>query len=228
MKIWLSFSGGKDSILTLDALNSKGLPVEGALVTISLPYRRITMHGIQEELILMQTQALGLKCFFHYIPEGPSNDEYIQSYRDAVQQLIAKEGLTHLAFGDIFLEDLRQFRKQMLSDLPVSLLFPLWGQDTRQLAESFINKGFGAYVVAVMEPPLDKSFVGKPFNKDFLNQLPEGVDPCGERGEFHSFVYDGPLFKEPIGIKVTETVKTVEYPSSKVHMVEILPSQGSS
>ena len=228
MKIWLSFSGGKDSILTLDALNSQGLPVEGALVTISLPYRRITMHGIQEELILRQTQALGLKCHFHYIPEGASNEEYVQSYREAVQQLIAEEDLTHLAFGDIFLEDLRQFREQMLSDLPVSLMFPLWGQDTRQLAELFINKGFKAYVVAVMEPPLDKSFVGKPFNKEFLTQLPAGVDPCGERGEFHSFVYEGYLFKEPVSIKITENVKTVEYSSSKVHMVEVLPSQGSS
>lgn len=210
--------------MTLDALNHQGASVEGALVTISLPYRRITMHGIQEELILRQTQALGLKCHFHYIPEGSSNDEYVQSYREAVQQLIAEEGLTHLAFGDIFLEDLRQFREQMLSDLPVSLLFPLWGLDTRQLAESFINKGFRSYVVAVMDPPLNKFFVGTPFNKDFLNQLPEQVDPCGERGEFHSFVYDGPLFKEPVGIKITENVKTIEYPMSKVHMVEILPS----
>ncbi len=224
MKIWLSFSGGKDSILTLDALNSQGLPVEGALVTISLPYRRITMHGIQEELLLRQTQALGLKSHFHYIPEGASNEEYVQSYRDAVQQLIAEEGLTHLAFGDIFLEDLRQFREQMLSDLPVSLLFPLWGLDTRQLAELFINKGFRAYVVAVMEPPLDKTYVGKPFNKDFLNQLPDGVDPCGERGEFHSFVYDGILFNKPVSIRLTDTIKTVEYPTSKVHMVEVLPS----
>ncbi|NPA33342.1 MAG: ATP-binding protein [Chlorobi bacterium] len=224
MKIWLSFSGGKDSVLTLDALKSQGFSVEGALVTISLPYRRITMHGIQEELILKQTQALGLKCHFHYIPEGASNEEYVQSYRDAVQQLVAEEGLTHLAFGDIFLEDLRRFREQMLSDLPISLLFPLWMQDTRQLAESFISKGFRAYVVAVMEPPLEKGFVGKPFNKEFLSQLPEGVDPCGEWGEFHSFVYDGYLFKEPVKIRLTDRVKTVEYPTSKVHMAEVLPS----
>ncbi len=227
MRIWLSFSGGKDSILALDSLYEEGLSVEGALVTISLPYHRITMHGIQEELILMQTRALGLKCHFHYITEGASNKEYIESYRKAVIDLIDRYGMTHLAFGDIFLEDLRRFREQMLADLPISLMFPLWQKNTRQLAESFINKGYQAYVIAVMEPPLNKSFVGQKFDWSFLKSLPEGVDPCGERGEFHSFVYDGPIFNQPVAIEVTNNIKTVEYPTSKVHMADVLPSKQS-
>ncbi len=223
MSVWISWSGGKDSTLALYTLRQQGVEVQGALVTLSASAHRITMHGVHEKWLREQLNALGLRAFFHYLPEPAPNDVYIREFRQAVQTLIDQEGLTELVFGDIFLEDLRRFREEMLAPLSVQLRFPLWQKPTSELAKQFVDAGFKAYVVAVMEPPLSKAWLGRTFNRSFLKDLPPGVDPCGERGEFHSFVVDGPLFRRAVPVRPDmQHVYTRDFGATKIHMVELI------
>lgn len=196
-KIYLNWSGGKDSSLCLWEAVRQGI-VPGALLTsINSVYDRISMHGVRRELLLRQAASLGLPLYTVELPENPSVPEYEEKMREQVTSL-KQQGFSHAMFGDIFLEDLRQYREKQLQLMEISCLFPLWQKDTGELLRQFLDLGFRAVVVCVNEQYLDKSFCGRLIDRSFMHDLPAGVDPCGENGEYHSFVYDGPVFKEPI------------------------------
>ncbi len=202
MGVWLAFSGGKDCLLALEHLYEAGYPVQGLLTTVTLPYARVTMHGVRHWWIQMQAWALNLPLYVMTIPQFADNQTYTQRFRQAVHTLIHRYGADALAFGDIFLEDVRQFRETILNDLPIRLLFPLWGKNTRKLAQHFLARGYRAWIVAVDTEFVPATWLGKPYDHHFLNAInPQQIDPCGERGEFHTFVWDGPLFANPLPLK---------------------------
>ncbi|MCS6968936.1 MAG: diphthine--ammonia ligase [Cytophagales bacterium] len=204
-KILLSWSGGKDSALALYLLKKQQLEVEGLLTCINAHCHRITMHGVRQELLYQQALSLGIPLHLINLPENPTNLQYEQAFREQLTYLKTL-GFSRLAFGDIFLQDLRQYREQLLQPLSIEAIFPLWGKNTFQLIEHFLNLGFKAIVVCANASLLDKSFVGRVIDKNFVKELPKNVDVCGENGEFHTFCYDGPLFCNPVKFVVGQTV----------------------
>jgi uncharacterized protein (TIGR00290 family) len=196
-KIYLNWSGGKDSSLCLWEAIRQGIAPDALLTSINSVYDRISMHGVRRELLLQQAAALGLPLYTVELPENPSMPEYEEKMRERVTSL-KRQGFSHAMFGDIFLEDLRQYREKQLQLMEISCFFPLWKKDTGELLQQFLDLGFRAIVVCVNEQYLDKSFCGRLIDHSFMHDLPAGVDPCGENGEYHSFVYDGPVFKEAI------------------------------
>jgi len=164
------------------------------------------MHGVREELLRMQAEKLGIPLKTVYLPENASMEAYDRIMGDHLEAL-RTEGYTTAVFGDIFLDDLREYRERRLAILELKALFPLWGENTLQLARHFIDTGFKAVVCCVNGAVLDKSFAGRSFDHAFLQDLPPGVDPSGEHGEFHSFVYDGPIFGEPVTFDLGEVVE---------------------
>ncbi|RIJ42708.1 Dph6-related ATP pyrophosphatase [Pontibacter oryzae] len=195
---YFNWSGGKDSSLCLyHVLQQKSYTVSGLLTTLSGANGRVTMHGVREELLDLQAKQIGLPLQKVYLPEQVSMQTYNRLMLETMQPL-QKRGVTHAIFGDINLEDLRAYREQQLEQVGMQAAFPLWGRATRELVEEFIALGFKAVVVCVNDKLLDKSFAGRQLDKAFLNDLPPSVDPAGENGEFHTFVYDGPIFKQPL------------------------------
>ena len=206
-KAIMNWSGGKDSSLALQAiLHANELEVLGLLTTVNESYGRISMHGVREELLDQQATAIGLPLFKIYFPEQVSMDEYDAIMKRHLEPLVA-DGVTHAIFGDIFLEDLRQYREERLAEVGLTGVFPLWRQDTAVLAQKFVNDGFQAYTVCVNGKQLTQNHVGQKMNTAFFASLPDGVDVCGENGEFHSFVFDGPIFQHPIPCQVGEIVQ---------------------
>lgn len=195
--IALAWSGGKDSVMALHALREQGEEVGVLLVTLNEAFRRVSMHGVRDALVRQQAAALGLPLHEVWLPYPCPNEEYERRMGQAVSALMS-QGFRRFAFGDLFLEDLRAYRMSHLSRIGAQPLFPLWGEPTLPLARRFLALGFRAITVCVDANRLDATFLGQPFDEDFLGRLPEGVDPCGENGEFHTFVYDGPLFQEPV------------------------------
>lgn len=194
----VSFSGGKDSILALyTLLQSRQYRVVGLLTSVNATYDRVTMQGIRRILVQQQARAIGIPLTIVELPDRCSNEEYETRMRNALARFRTM-GVRHCAFGDIFLEDVRRYREERLLRGGWQGVFPLWGRNTRYLAEEFLRLGFRAVVTCVDGHVLDASFVGRALNRDFLRDLPPDVDPCGEKGEFHTFVYDGPLFVHPI------------------------------
>lgn len=163
------------------------------------------MHGVRVELLEAQAERIGIPLVKMEIPDMPSMEVYEQTMREKLSEL-KKEGITTSIFGDIFLEDLRAYRENKLAELDLKGVFPLWKQPTDRLIREFLDLGFKTITTCVNEKFLDKSFVGRVIDEDFLNDLPANVDPCGENGEFHTFVYDGPIFSEPIKFEVGEKV----------------------
>jgi uncharacterized protein (TIGR00290 family) len=163
------------------------------------------MHGVREELLEMQAESLGFQLQKVMIPYPCPNTVYEEKMREALQ-FWKKEGVTHVIFGDLFLEDIRRYREEKLALLNLTPVFPVWGRDTAKLAREMIASGFRAILSCVDPRKLDPNFVGRQFDLSLLRELPEGVDPCGENGEFHTFVYDGPRFKKPLRVHVGETV----------------------
>jgi uncharacterized protein (TIGR00290 family) len=203
----LSWSGGKDSALSLHEIQRAGAySVAGLLTTITEDYDRISMHGVRRVLLEQQAYALGLPLQKINIPKDATNGVYESRLRAFLEERL-REGIGVVAFGDIFLEDLRQYREQNLAQIGMKGLFPIWKRDSHELARSFIELGFEAVVVCVDTSVLDASFAGRVFDKELLRDLPGNVDPCGENGEFHSFVFDGPNFKQPIGHRPGEVVR---------------------
>jgi uncharacterized protein (TIGR00290 family) len=194
----LSWSGGKDSALTLLALRTESGRNPCALITtVTEIYNRISMHGVRRELLALQAQELGLPLIEVSIPLACSNE----TYDGRMHEAFASERLgqvTEVAFGDLFLEDVRAYREERLAAAGKRGLFPLWGRDTRQLARDFVKAGFQATLVCVDPRKLDRTFVGRSYDERLLADLPIGVDPCGENGEFHTFVHGGPIFRWPI------------------------------
>ena len=197
-KVLLSWSGGKDSVLALYELG-KGADYqpEGLLTTISSPSDRVNMHGVRRALIEQQARSLGLPVELVSIPAGATDEQY-QSVMLQVLLKYREIGIWSVVFGDVFLEDVREYRQSRLSKLEMKGVFPLWQKNTLQMAQEFIDTGFRAVITCVDMNVLDGSFVGRSFDHGFLSELPANTDPCGENGEFHSFVYDGPLFQHEV------------------------------
>jgi uncharacterized protein (TIGR00290 family) len=200
--ILLSWSGGKDSALALHRLRSSpDFEPAGLLTTINEDYDRISVHGVRREFLERQAESIGLPLRKVLIPKDCPNEIYEDRLVAALREAKA-QGIRHVAFGDLFLEDIRAYREKQMAALGLTPVFPVWGLDTAQLAHDFISLGFQALLVCVDTEALDPSFVGRAFDESLLRDLPSGVDPCGENGEFHTFVHAGPIFREPVGIKL--------------------------
>jgi uncharacterized protein (TIGR00290 family) len=203
----LSWSGGKDSVLALRALRDEhGVEPCTLVTTVTSSYDRISMHGVRRSLLGRQAEALGLPLVEVAIPPGCANTVYEQRWMNAFASA-RLEGVEEVAFGDLFLEDVRAYREVLLARAGRRGLYPLWGRDTTRLAREFVTAGFHAVLVCVDPAQLDGSFVGREYDERLLAKLPADVDPCGERGEFHTFVYAGPGFSEPIGCRVGDVVE---------------------
>ena len=202
----LTWSGGKDSALALHYLkNSRQYQITSLLTTITKDYNRISMHGVRSILLDNQSESLGLPIEKVFISKNSSNEEYENQMREKLL-FYQRQGVSSVAFGDLFLEDIRKYREQNLSKVTMKGIFPLWKKNTQELARQFIELGFKAVIICVDSQKLDKKFVGRYFDRQFLSDLPANVDPCGENGEFHSFVFDGPIFKKPISFKIGDIV----------------------
>ena len=204
----LSWSGGKDSALALDALlQDADVEVVGLLTSITTDYDRISVHGVRRSMLEAQMERLALPMFEIPLPSACTNDAYEAAFQRALQELKRERPeVTHGAFGDLFLEDVRSYRERLMSGTGIQPLFPLWGLDTTLLAKRFVDDGFSARLVCVDTTQLDANFAGRSFDRDLLADLPATVDPCGERGEFHTFVWNSPQFSRPIPYRVGETV----------------------
>ena len=202
----MNWSGGKDSALTLYKLQqSQEFEIACLLTSISQKYQRISMHGVRSELLDAQAKSIGIPVVKMEVPDMPSMEVYENTMRDTLSDL-KKKGITASIFGDIFLEDLREYRENKLAELELTAVFPLWKQPTGKLIHEFLDLGFKTITTCVNEKYLDKSFVGRVIDEDFLKDLPANVDPCGEHGEFHTFVFDGPIFSKPIEFEIGEKV----------------------
>jgi uncharacterized protein (TIGR00290 family) len=202
----LSWSGGKDSALTLWAMRSEGVEPEALITTVTDAYGRISMHGVRRELLASQAEALGIPLVEVGIPPACVNEVY----EERMAQAFASEPLADVeavAFGDLFLEDVRCYREERLAASGRRGLFPLWGRDTAELAREFIAEGFQATIVCLDPRALDASFAGRAYDEQLLEDMPASVDPCGENGEFHTFVHVGPIFAAPIACETGEIVE---------------------
>lgn len=230
-KAVLHWSGGKDAAFCLYKLrNSKQVKIEKLVTTITEPYNRISMHGVRTELLDKQVESLGIPLEKITLSEMPSMDYYETALKNKLIEL-KKKGLNVSVFGDIFLEDIKSYRERILSEINVDLLFPLWQIPTTKLSKDFLAAGFKAKVVCVDSKHLNKSFAGLDYDLDFINALPKNVDPCGENGEFHTFVYAGPGFQQPIdfvqGEKVYREYKMVagSIPVSGFWFCDLIPNK---
>ncbi|MDT0648988.1 diphthine--ammonia ligase [Autumnicola edwardsiae] len=213
-KAYLNWSSGKDSALALFKLQEqKGFAVEKLVTTINTDVDRVSMHGLRNELLFQQAQSIGLPLQVIALNGAVSMEEY-NSEMQKTTELLLQEGYNYSVFGDIFLEDLRNYREEQLKKAGLQGVYPLWKKDTSELIQEFLQLNFKAIVVCVNANVLDKSFCGRIIDQAFLDDLPEGVDPCGENGEFHSFVFDGPVFKNPIAFEIGEKVEK-SYPQNK-------------
>jgi uncharacterized protein (TIGR00290 family) len=206
--IALSWSGGKDSALALQALRADPrYEVVALLTSVTRQYDRISIHGVRRTLLDAQLTAIGLPLVEIALDPQSSNDAYEAAFLDAVGRLgAAHPGATRVAFGDLFLEDVRAYREALLARAHVSGVYPLWGRETGALARQFVADGFEAHLVCVDTTQLDGAFAGRRFDEALLADLPPEVDPCGERGEFHTFVSAGPVFTRPIPVTCGEVV----------------------
>lgn len=204
--VLMSWSGGKDSCLALyEIQKSKDYRVAALLTTITQDYDRISMHGVRRVLLEKQAASLGLPLHQILISKGASNEEYETNMAEAFREY-RENGIDSVIFGDLFLEDIRTYREQFLARHKMKGVYPVWQRNTTDFIKEFIELGFKAVLTCVDSKALDQSFAGKTIDKDFLASLPANVDPCGENGEFHTFVYDGPSFAQPVRFSIGETV----------------------
>ena len=202
----MSWSSGKDSALALQTVRQDpNVTVAALLVTLNAEADRVAMHAVRRALLESQADRLDLPLHVVEIPSPCPNDVYEARMTEALDAA-ARDGVNAVVFGDLFLEDVRQYREQALQGTGIAPLFPLWGRPTRELAHAIIGEGVRAILTCVDPSQLDPSFVGRAFDDDLLRDLPETVDPCGERGEFHTFVWNGPEFRSPIPVRPGEVV----------------------
>ena len=219
---YFNWSGGKDSTLALyKVLQDKRFDIRYLLTTLNEEADRISMHGVRSELLAAQAESLGISAKKVHLPASSDMQAYESAMSTAIEEL-QSEGVSDCIFGDIFLEDLRNYREGKLREVSISAHFPLWKRNTAELVREFIDLGFKTIVVCVDGSKLDESFAGRVIDHQFLSDLPDDVDPCGENGEFHTFVFDGPIFRHPIPFQTGEKVlntytaknkeeKTIEY-----------------
>ncbi len=206
-KVLLSWSGGKDSAMALYALRQRAdIRVEALLTTVTAEYARISMHGVRRVLLHEQARAVGLPLTEVLITPGADNDQYEARMGAALTEAMA-QGISGCAFGDLFLEDIRAYRDRQLARIGMEALYPVWGRDTRALIHEFLDLGFQTFIVCVDPRKLSPDFVGRVIDRALLADLPREVDPCGENGEFHTFVFDGPIFQKPVALSVGEKVQ---------------------
>lgn len=206
LKTYFNWSTGKDASLAYYyLLKDKNYQIDMLVTSINSHYNRVSMHGLRRELLEKQAEEMGLLLRTIELPEQPTMEVYNTKMEETVSQL-KLEGYTHCGFGDIFLEDLRAYREEQLATFDIHGCFPLWKKDTKALLLELLELGFKAVVVCIKSELLDVSFIGRQVDESFINDLPENVDPCGENGEFHTFCYDGPIFKNPIRFSLGEKV----------------------
>jgi uncharacterized protein (TIGR00290 family) len=205
-KVLVCWSSGKDSALGLwEIQRARRYEVAALLSTVTSDYDRISMHGVRRELLIKQAKATGYPLEQVLITADGDNAQYEARMREVLEKY-RDEGVRKVAFGDLFLEDVRRYREGNLAKVDMEAVFPLWGRPTGELAHEFIDAGFKAVITCVDSQLLDGRFVGRDFDSEFLAELPSSVDPCGENGEFHTFVYAGPIFDKEIAIKRGEVV----------------------
>ena len=205
-KLLFGWSGGKDSAMALYEIQKNNeYEVVSLLTTITEDYDRISMHGVRRLLVEQQANSLGIPLYEVFIPKSCSNEIYGAKMSQALNKF-KQDGVENVALGDIFLEDVRKYREDNLAQLNMKGVFPIWGRSTAELVKSFIALGFKSVVSCIDTKVLDKKFLGRQLDEDFIAELPSDIDPSGENGEFHSFVYDGPIFKQRIDYKRGESV----------------------
>ncbi len=205
-RILIAWSSGKDSALALYELQrAEDVEIAALLTTVTEGYDRISMHGVRRQLLVEQADALGYPLEIIEIPQNCPNEIYEQRMKQALEKHYQK-GIRSAAFGDLFLEDIRKYREERMRLIGMRCQFPLWGKPTSELARQFIDLGFRAIVVCVDTNALSREFAGREYDMQLLHDLPKGVDPCAENGEFHTFVYDGPIFSRPIPVRRGEKI----------------------
>jgi uncharacterized protein (TIGR00290 family) len=206
-KILLAWSSGKDSAWALHVLRQQGqYEVAGLMTTFNAAFDRVAMHSTRRNLVEMQVEAAGLPLIAAPIPWPCSNEDYELAMKQVCDKALA-EGIYAIAFGDLFLTDVRAYRERQLKDTGLQPLFPLWGLPTKALAQEMISTGLRAKLVCVDPRQISANFIGRDFDHKFLSEIPAGVDPCGENGEFHSFVHAGPMFSRDLAIVTGEKVE---------------------
>ena len=205
-RVLLAWSSGKDSAFTLHVLCSQGVEVVGLLTTINEAFDRVAMHAVRLELLRAQADVVGLPLLEVRIPWPCPNEAY-EAAMAAALETARERGVTAVAFGDLFLEDVRRYREEKLAPTGLEPLFPLWGRPTRALAEEMVALGQKAVLTCVDPRVAPRELAGRAFDAALLAELPASVDPCGERGEFHSFAWDGPPFRHPVPVEVGEVVE---------------------
>lgn len=204
----LSWSGGKDSALSLHALQQDdGVEVVGLMTSMTRGYDRVSVHGVRRALLHEQARRIGLPLWEIWLDPECTNQAYESAFLAALNEIARDHpDVRHVAFGDLFLPDVREYRERLLTGSGFTPLFPLWEHDTALLARRFVREGFAARLVCVDTHQLDGSFAGRDFDERFLSDLPADVDPCGERGEFHTFVFDGPILGQRIACRTGASV----------------------
>jgi len=207
-KLLFNWSGGKDSARALHLLlEDPNVEICCLFTTVNEHYQRISMHGVRLELLTAQAKAIGLPLEILYLPESPTMETYENAMRAKLLDLTHRYAFKTVAFGDIFLADLRTYREDKLKELDLHAVFPLWGRNTKELVSEFLELGFRTVTCCVDASKLDESFCGREIDQEFIAELPESVDPCGEHGEFHTFVFDGPIFKTAIPFQLGERIQ---------------------
>ncbi|AUC84861.1 ATP-binding protein [Polaribacter sp. ALD11] len=205
-KTYFNWSSGKDSALALyKVLQKSDYNLDLLVTTVNKDFDRVSMHGLRNELLTEQAKSIGINLKTIEFPADVTMDLYSEIMKDAMDSLV-EEKYTHTIFGDIFLEDLRKYRDSKLNEVGITGVYPLWKKDTKEVLQEFLDLGFKAITVCVNAKLLGEEFVGRIINEQFIKDLPENVDVCGENGEFHTFVYDGPIFKEPVHFSIGEKV----------------------
>jgi uncharacterized protein (TIGR00290 family) len=224
-KAWMSWSTGKDSAWALHVARQQGeVEIVAILTTLNAKFRRVAMHGVREELLDAQAEALDLPLFKVPLPWPCSN----QAYEDAMAEAMHRardEGIDCIVFGDLFLEDIRKYREEKLAPTGIKPLFPLWGLDTTRLAHEMVAEGLGAHLTCIDLKKLPHEFAGRSFDSKLLGELPEGVDPCGENGEFHTFAFAGPIFRKTIPVRKGEALVRDGFVYADLLRLEIPPPQ---